>query len=261
MEVLYTALQEQLQADQKEYLSLIEKSRKATATSGLVGDLLSAAKNKLLLWGLTEEQVSNLETSGSAGPLITFYSLEEGYVSDVNVTEGMYVEEGRSLFKIISLRRVWVEAQVYSNEVESVVGNKAFDIFSESNPEKIYTGTIVYANPAMKKEKIHLLSIGINNSDGKLIPGMSVYVSPKKSTQPVLAVPKSTVLSEQMKTVWVLAHENTFEQRMVETGVENTDWVEITSGLKQGDVVVTEGAYLINSEFILKSGVGQTHAH
>ncbi len=64
-----------------------------------------------------------------------------------------------------------------------------------------------------------------------------------------------------MKTVWVLAHNNTFEQRMVETGTENKYWIEIKSGLKQGDVVVTEGAYLISSEFILKSGAGQRHEH
>ena len=90
---------------------------------------------------------------------------------------------------------------------------------------------------------------------------MPVYVSPKKSTRKVLAVPKSAVLLKEMKTVWVLTHENTFEQRMVETGTENNYWIEITSGLKPGDVLVTEGAYLISSEFILKSGAGQTHVH
>jgi Cu(I)/Ag(I) efflux system membrane fusion protein len=64
-----------------------------------------------------------------------------------------------------------------------------------------------------------------------------------------------------MKTVWVLAHENTFQQRMVETGEENNQWVEIISGLNGGDIIVTEGAYLISSEFILKSGAGQRHDH
>jgi membrane fusion protein, copper/silver efflux system len=64
-----------------------------------------------------------------------------------------------------------------------------------------------------------------------------------------------------MKTAWVLAHDNTFEQRMVETGAENKFWIEILSGLKEGETVVTEGAYLINSEFILKSGAGQRHEH
>jgi membrane fusion protein, copper/silver efflux system len=259
---LYSIYSEQLQADKKEYLSLLEKSKAASKTSGLAADLLNAAKNKLVLWGLTEEQISKLRTSGNVSPLTTFFSPEAGYVSDVKITEGKYVEEGSPLFNIISLKRVWVEAQVYSNEVEKVVGNKAFDIFSEGNPDRVYSGSLVYNSPVIEQStRIHLLRISVNNADGKLIPGMPVYVSPRKSTDPVLAVPKSAVLLEKMKTVWVLAHENTFEQRMVETGTENNYWVEITSGLKQGDVIVTEGSYLINSEFILKSGAGQSHVH
>lgn len=259
---LYSIYSEQLLADEKEYLSMYEKSRKTAATSELADELLLAAKNKLLLWGITEEQISGLEASGSTDPLITFYSPKAGYVSAVKVTEGMYVEEGGALFEIISLNQVWVEAQVYSNEIEKANESKEFDIFSDSNPEKTYTGRLVYNNPAIEEGKrVHLLRIGINNADGKLVPGMAVYVSPRKSTKPVLAIPKSAVLSEKMKTVWVLAHENTFEQRMVETGAENNFWVEITSGLQQGEVVVTEGGYLINSEFILRSGAEQRHAH
>jgi Cu(I)/Ag(I) efflux system membrane fusion protein len=174
----------------------------------------------------------------------------------------MYVEEGSPVLKIISLGRVWIEAQVYSNEIEKVAGNKSFEIFSESNPDEIYNGTLVYNNPEiLEGKRIHLLKISVRNSNGSLIPGMPVYVSPKKSTRQVLAVPKSAVLQKTMKTVWILAHENTFEQRMVETGAENNYWIEITSGLKPGDVLVTDGAYLISSEFILKSGPGQTHVH
>jgi len=64
-----------------------------------------------------------------------------------------------------------------------------------------------------------------------------------------------------MKTIWVLAHNNTFEQRMVETGKENNYWIEILSGVKAGEIIITDGAYLISSEFILKSGAGQRHKH
>ena len=203
-----------------------------------------------------------MESSGNASSLITFYSPEAGYVSEVQITEGMYVEEGSPVFKIISLGRVWIEAQVYSNEIKKVAGNKDFDIFSESNPDEIYNGALVYNSPEiLEGKKIHSLRISVSNSNGTLIPGMPVYVNPKKTTRQVLAVPKSAVLLKKMKTVWILAHENTFEQRMVETGAENNYWIEITSGLKPGDVLVTEGAYLINSEFILKSGAGQTHVH
>jgi Cu(I)/Ag(I) efflux system membrane fusion protein len=259
---LYSIYSEQLQADGKEYLSLLEKSKTTSGTSKVTNDFLNAAKNKLLLWGLTEKQISELAASGKASPLITFYSPEAGYVTEVNITEGMYVEEGSPLVKITSLNQVWIEAQLYSNEISGIAESKIFQIFSESNPEEVYKGILVYNNPIVEEGKrIHLLKIRVTNSGGKLIPGTLVSVIPKKSITNVLAVPKSALLLEKMKTVWVLAHANTFEQRMVETGTENKYLIEITSGLKLGDIVVTEGAYLISSEFILKSGAGQRHDH
>lgn len=259
---LYSIYSEQIQADGKEYLSLLQKSKTVSTTTKLTNELVSAAKNKLFLWGLTEKQISEIETSGKTSPLITFYSPESGYVTEVNITEGMYVDEGSSLIKITSLNQVWVEAQLYSNEISGIAESKIFQIFSESNPEEVYKGILVYSNPIVEEGKrIHLLKIRVNNSGGKLIPGTLVSVIPEKSIANVLAVPKSAVLLEKMKTVWVLAHDNTFEQRMVETGAENKFWIEITSGLKLGDIVVAEGAYLISSEFILKSGAGQRHDH
>lgn len=259
---LYSIYSEQLQADGKEYLSLLQKSKTVSTTTNLTNELVSAAKNKLLLWGLNEKQISELEASGKSSPIITFYSSEAGYVTEVNITEGMYVDEGSSLIKITSLNQVWVEAQLYSNEISVIAENKIFQVFSESNPEEVYKGILVYNNPIVEEGKrIHLLKIRVTNSSGKIIPGTLVSVIPEKSIANILAVPKSAVLLEKMKTVWVLAHDNTFEQRMVETGTENKYWIEITSGLKQGDIVVTEGAYLISSEFILKSGAGQRHEH
>lgn len=259
---IYSIYSEQLQADKKEYLSLSVKSKNNNATSKLTNEFLSAAKNKLLLWGLTEKQILELETSEEASPLITFYSHETGYVSEVKVTEGAYVEEGSPLLKITSLNQVWIEAQLYANEISGVEGNKTFQVYSESNPGDVYKGTLAYMNPIIEEGKrVHLLKIKVNNSGDKLIPGTLVSVIPEKSSTNLLAVPKSAVLLEKMKTIWVLTHENTFEQRMVKTGAENNYWIEILSGLKQGEIVVTEGAYLISSEFILKSGAGQRHDH
>lgn len=261
-EPLYSIYSEQLQADEKEYLSLFEKYKTADATKQLTKELAEAAKNKLRLWGLSGKQISDLEKSGNASPLITFYSSEAGYVTEVNITEGMYVEEGSTLLKITSLNQVWVDAQIYSNEVSEISENNSFQVFSESTPQEIYTGKLAYSNPVIEVGKrIHLLKIRVNNSKGKLIPGTLVSVIPEKSSANVLAVPKSAVLLEKMKTVWVLTHDNTFEQRMVETGIENNYWIEILSGVKDGEIIVTDGAYLISSEFILKSGAGQRHEH
>lgn len=258
----YAIYSEQLFADEKEFLALSERKTNNTIENKLLDDMLSASKNKLQLWGLSEKQIEELEKSKSASPQIIFYAQTEGYVTEILVKEGAYVEAGTLLIKLTELNQVWIDAQVYSNEIEKISGSNSFQVFSETYPDEVYTGRLVFSNPSVEDgRKVQLLRLRIDNAKNKLIPGMMVYVSPKQNSKPVLAVPKSAVLLEKMKTVWVLAHENTFEQRMVETGAENKFWIEILSGLKEGEIVVTEGAYLISSEFILKSGAGQRHEH
>lgn len=259
---VYAIYSEQLFADEKEFLALSEKRTNNTTENKLLDDMLSASKNKLLLWGLSEKQIAELGKNKSASPQIIFYAQTEGYVTEVLVKEGEYVEVGTSIVKLTTLNQVWIDAQVYSNEIEKISGSNSFQVFSETYPDEVYTGLLVFSNPGVEdNRKVQLLRLKIDNAKNNLIPGMMVYVSPKQNSKPVLAVPKSAVLLEKMKTVWVLAHDNTFEQRMVKTGAENKFWIEIVSGLKEGETIVTEGAYLISSEFILKSGAGQRHEH
>lgn len=259
---VYAIYSEQLFADEKEFLALSEKRTNNTTENKLLDDMLSASKNKLLLWGLSEKQIAELGKNKSASPQIIFYAQTEGYVTEVLVKEGEYVEVGTSIVKLTTLNQVWIDAQVYSNEIEKISGSNSFQVFSETYPDEVYMGRLVFSNPGVEdNRKVQLLRLKIDNAKNNLIPGMMVYVSPKQNSKPVLAVPKSAVLLEKMKTVWVLAHDNTFEQRMVKTGAENKFWIEIVSGLKEGETIVTEGAYLISSEFILKSGAGQRHEH
>lgn len=257
---VYSIYSEQLFADEKEFLALAEKKKQRNNSNKFLDDMLTASKNKLLLWGLTENQISEIEKSKTASPQIIFYSKEEGYVTEVLIKEGMYAEEGLPLLKLAGLKQVWIEAQVYSNE--KINDNNLFQIYSATSPDEIYNGRLVFISPSIEEgRKIQLLRIKVDNPKNKLIPGMMVYVSPNKNSKPVLSVPKSAVLLEKMKTVWIKIDETTFEQRMIETGTENKYLTEILSGIKEGEIIVTSGAYLISSEFILKSGAGQRHDH
>jgi Cu(I)/Ag(I) efflux system membrane fusion protein len=190
---LYSIYSEQLQADEKEYLTLLVKAG-TTNTSNLTGDLLAAAKNKLFLWGLSERQIAELEASKKPSSLITFYSPQAGYISEVKIAEGMYVEEGTPLLRITPLKTVWVEAQVYSNELSKMANNTSFQISAENISDEIYNGVLVYNNPLIEEGKrVQLLRIRVENPQGKLLPGMLVSVNPKQTTSPLLAVPKSAV--------------------------------------------------------------------
>lgn len=257
---VYAIYSEQLFADEKEFLVLSENKINSNAENKLLNDMLSASKNKLLLWGLSEKQIEELEKNKSASQQIVFYAQTEGYVTEVFIKEGMYIEVGTPLIKLAGLKQVWIEAQAYTNEKMS--DNSSFQILSETFPDEIYNGRLVFINPLIEEgRKIQMLRIRVDNPKNKLIPGMMVYVSPKQNSNPVLLVPKSTVLLEKMKTVWIKTDDSTFEQRMVETGAENKYFIEILSGIKEGEIIVSSGAYLISSEFILKNGAGQRHDH
>lgn len=257
---VYGIYSEELFSDEKEFLALSEKRNQRGGINKFLDDMFTASKNKLLLWGLSENQVSDIEKNKETSAQITFYSQAEGYITEVSVKEGMYVNEGTPLIKLADLKQVWVEAQVYTTEKADP--NNSFQVYSATSPDEIYNGLLVFNNPSVEEgRKVQLLRISVDNPKSKLIPGMMVYVSSKKTSPPVLSVPKSSVLLEKMKTVWIKIDETTFEQRMVETGTENKYLIEILSGIKEGEIIVTSGAYLINSEFVLKSGAGHRHEH
>ncbi|MCU0440719.1 MAG: efflux RND transporter periplasmic adaptor subunit [Raineya sp.] len=259
---VYAIYSEQLFADEKEFIAL-SKKRRDNIENELLNNLFLASKNKLLLWGLTEKQIDELEENKSASQQIIFYAQTEGYVTEILVKEGVYVDVGALLIKLTKLNQVWIDAQVYSNEIEKINNSNSFQIFSETYPDETYTGHLVFSNPSLEdNSKTLLLRLRVDNQKNKLIPGMMVYINLKRESKLVLAIPKSALLlSEKMKIVWVLMHDNTFEQRMIETGEEGRFWIEVLSKLQEGEIVVTEGSYLINSEFILKSGVKQKHQH
>ncbi len=258
---IYSVYSEELFADLKEYIILEERKKQETDSSNSLNEmLLLASKNKLLLYGLSERQIIAMASNKKMIPVITFYAQTEGYATEIFIREGMYVEEGTVLLTLSGLKKVWVETQIYAND--QFENNDIFDVFTQESPNDIYKGTVVYNNPVLEEgQKIQLLRIRVNNSKNTLVPGMMVYVRPKKTMYSVLTIPKSSVLLEKMKTVWVKTDDTTFEQRMVETGKENKETIEILSGLKEGEVIVTSGAYLISSEFILKNGTGQRHNH
>ena len=91
---------------------------------------------------------------------------------------------------------------------------------------------------------------------------MPAYVIIKNNQKNVLILPAEAVIrDEKGATVWVQSGPNTFKSKMVVTGLENNDRIEIKSGLNSGDVVVTSGAYLLNSEYIFKKGTNPMAGH
>ena len=218
--------------------------------------LVQSAENKLLLWGMSESQIQELAKNKKATPLTSFYSNAGGYITAMDVKEGDYVTEGGTIVQLADLSTLWAEAQVYSSQLSFIEkGSQAIVQFPDMQRKEI-KGKIEFMNPEINPDtRINLIRVSIPNPGNQLKPGMPAYVIIKNRERKSLSLPTDAVIRDNRgASVWVQIKGNKFKYKMVELGLESNDRVEIKSGLKDGDVIVISGAYLLNSEYIFKIG-------
>ena len=194
---------------------------------------------------------------------ITFLSPATGIITEINAVEGQYVGEGSLLYRIENTSRLWVEAELYPNEGGLVrIGDRVSVRINgyESTPVE---ARVVFLSPEYRANTQIIAMRGvIENRDMTFKPGMQAQVLFTHSSRKALSVPIDAVIRDENGThVYIESGKNTFEPRMVKTGVENFEQVEITEGLKGNDVIAATGAYLLYSEFILKRGVDPMAGH
>jgi Cu(I)/Ag(I) efflux system membrane fusion protein len=247
---------EQLNNAKQEYLLALE--RRNVLDNSLINfdQVIQSAKTKLLLWGLTEAQVNALAKNKQPSLTTTVYSKESGYITSIDVQEGDYVSEGGSIVQLADLTTLWAEAQVYTSQAAQLNTNGLVTVQIPDIPSKELHGKIQFVNPEISTDqRLNLIRVQIPNENNQLKPGMAAYVIVKGRQTNALSLPIDAVLrDEKGSSVWVMTGENTFKNKMVTVGSESNDRIEITYGLKEGEAVVTSGAYLLNSEYIFKKG-------
>ena len=253
---LYEIYSEELNNAKQEYLLALQKKEALGNSLVNFDDLIAAAKNKLLLWGISEQQIKNISRKTLANPTTTFYSTASGYITQLNLQEGDYVAEGGSIVKLAGLSTLWVEAQVYATQTPELNNAKNVIVQIPDIPGKNIEGTISFQNPELNpSERINLVRISIPNYDNELKPGMAAFVTVKKEGEKGIFLPSDAVLRDgKMAMVWLQTSQNKFKSVMVETGMESGDLIEIKSGIQANDMVVTSGAYLLQSEYIFRKG-------
>ena len=258
---LYDLYSEELNNAKQDYIVAVEKQQSLDNSIIDFNRLVQSAKTKLLLWGMSEAQVNELTKTKKASPLTSFYSNESGYITELPVMEGQYVSEGSIIVKLADLSSLWAEAQVYTSQLSAIDLKGTAIVQFPDIPGKEWKGKIEFANPEIVSDsRLNLVRVSIPNPGGLLKPGMPAYVSIKSKELNTLTLPSDAVLRDgKMNIVWVQSGKNSYKMKMVQTGLESGDRLEIKSGLQNGDVVVTRGAYLLNSEFVFKKG-GNTMA-
>jgi Cu(I)/Ag(I) efflux system membrane fusion protein len=259
---VYALYSEDLQEAEKEYLLAKQQQKVLHNPDVDYNQLISAAESKLKLWGLSASQLKNLAVTQKVAATTTIFSNVTGTVSDISVHEGDYVTEGMTVLKTQGLNSLWVEAQLYANETGSYKENDAVNVSLPDLGGTVIKGKVEFINPELSDDsKVDLIRISIPNPQGLIRPGMQAYIAIGGGNNRSLAVPASAILTSGKGTIVYLKNTNgSFSPRMIKTGVGNQNYVPILSGLNAGDVVVTNGAYLLNSEAIFKNGSGNTMA-
>lgn len=255
--LLYEIYSEEFMSAEKEYLMAVEKQKRLSDSGIHYNELVEGAKNKLLLWGLNENQINALvENKNSFTNLIPIYSKSSGVVISVGFKEGDYLMNGDGVYEIANLNSLWVEAQLYANEVSTLSnGDEAF-IKVDGFFGRTWKSKIVFASPQLEiQSTIDLIRGEISNSSMELKPGMRASILLKEETRKAIVVPLNAVLQDSKgAVVWIKKENGSYESRMVIIGIQSDDKIEIRSGIEVGEEVVISGAYLLNSEYIFKRG-------
>lgn len=259
---LFAVYSEELLKAQQEFL-LARAQARGLAGGGIdYAPLVEAARTKLRLWGMTAGQLAGLARTGKVLNPVPYFSPGTGVVLALNVRAGDYVREGTAVLALADLRTVWVEAQLYATDQPPRAGARAAVSFP-AFPGRQVAGRVGFVSPELAAgSKVALVRVAIPNPQQRYTPGLQAVVrlgraAPARPSAPPagVAVPVAAVLQEAAgNSLWVRNPDGSFEDRMVRLGAQTGERVEILSNLKAGDQVVVNGAYLLNSEYILQKG-------
>jgi Cu(I)/Ag(I) efflux system membrane fusion protein len=235
-----------------------------TGNSQTRESFLSVAKSKLYLLGLTEDQISKLETTEPVPLVITYHSPASGTIIDKKIVEGIYVSEGTSLYEVSDMSTLWNVADVYESEAAHIRTGERATLSTANYPDQTFAATVSLIYPVVSPQSRTVkVRLTVNNAGEKLKPNMYTETVFLRKQGKALTVPVSAVLiTGKRNLVYVKAgHENHFEAREIRIGTRFNSKYEVTSGLMEGEEVVSEGGYLIDSESQLKTGGGSGHQH
>jgi membrane fusion protein, copper/silver efflux system len=215
---------------------------------------LQRAADALRNVGVSEQQIEELRVNRKLDVNVTLASPVDGYILQRNALIGQRVEKGTELYRIADLRRVWILADVYENQLRFIHSDmKARVVTAQQNRQ--YEASVSAAQPTFDEATRTLkVRLETDNPGFALKPGMFVDVEFTIDVPPTLVVPADAIVDTGLrKTLFVDRGNGFFEPRQVETGWRIGDQVEITKGLMPGERIVLSGTFLMDSETRMKA--------
>lgn len=243
---LLTLIAPEWTAAQAEYLAL-----RATRSTGLAA-VGAAARQRLLLLGMSERQIADVERRGHAGNRIVIPAPRSGVVSELLVRDGASVVAGTPLARIQAFDTVWVNAAIPETQVARIAQGSVARIELPAYPGESLAGTVEVLLPDLDSAtRTQTARIVVPNAAHRLVPGMfaRVTISGRAAAAPLVQVPTEAVIATGLRQVVIVdAGDGRFRAQEVQVGDEDDGATNILAGLDEGDRVVLSGQFLIDSE-------------
>jgi Cu(I)/Ag(I) efflux system membrane fusion protein len=213
--------------------------------------LVAAARRRLQYWEISDDQVAELERSGAVRRTLTLRSPSDGVVLQKNVVQGQAVAAGAALFAIADLGTVWLEADVFENDLSVLRVGEGADVTFDALPGEVVHGRVAYLNPTVDPaSRTGTVRIELANPAGRIRPGLfgTVRIGAPQTGRVVVIPRQAALVTGDRQLVFVEDSANRFQPRLVELGAENDSLVEVKDGLRPGERVVTTAAFLFDAE-------------
>jgi len=222
-------------------------------------ELVSSARRRLGYWDIPAADVARMERTGQVLRTATLRAPQSGFVIEKNVFQGQRIMAGDALYKIADLSTVWVEGEVFEQDLPSIRLRQRVMAELQSLPGQALAGSITFINPTLDPEtRTVRVRVELPNSGLQLKPGMYATLRfTGVSRAAALSVPRAAVLSTgERNLVFVKRADGMLEPRLVDLGLATNDRIQILRGLAPGETVVSSATFLVDAESNLGSALG-----
>src|SRR6266699_1275541 len=260
---LFTIYSPDLAATEREYL-VAKQNQQRVASSTVPGvtesaaSLLDAAAERLKQWGVPPREIARLESTGQVQQELQVDSPVSGYITERNALPSVAVQPEMRLYTIADLSTVWVQAQVFQNDLERIKVGAPATLTVNTYAGRTFTGRVDFIYPQVDMDtRTAKVRVVFSKPGLQLKPGMFVNVSLKVPMGSQLVIPASGVLQSGTRAIaFVERSDGYLEPREVQLGSRVGDDFVVLKGLHVGEQIVTSANFLIDSESQLQAALG-----
>jgi Cu(I)/Ag(I) efflux system membrane fusion protein len=219
--------------------------------------LVDAARQRLARWDLPPDQIEALSRGGQVEAAVLFRSPVSGVVMEKQAVQGMRVESGMSLYRIVDTSVLWVEADVYESDLAAVRLGQTARLQVDAYPGETFAGQVNWIAPTVDDAtRTARVRIVLANRGGRLKPGMFARVELTAQLPRTLVIPTDALLDAGGgQFVFVEVADGYFEPRQVKAGHRIQDTVQILEGVEAGERVAASATFFLDSESQLRAAL------